>query len=134
MRSLLTLSGTQLASLIRRREVSSREAVNAHIAQVEDVNPALNAVVRRRFEQARDEADAADGQLANGAASDSLPPFHGVPCTIKECFALTGMPNTAGLVANRHVVADLDAVTVGRLRLRALYVDGEQQPRLRPYE
>ncbi len=115
MRSLLTLSGTQIAALIRRREVSSREAVDTHIEQIEDVNPALNAVVRRRFGEARAEADAADATLA-GAGDRPLPPFHGVPCTIKECFALTGMPNTAGLVANIGDVADFDAVAVGRLR------------------
>ena len=113
MRSLLTLSGTQIASLIRRRDVSSRAAVDAHIAQIEDVNPALNAVVRRRFGEARGEADAADRRLAEGA---DLPPFHGVPCTIKECFALTGMPQSAGLVANRAHIAEHDAVTVARLR------------------
>jgi fatty acid amide hydrolase 2 len=114
MRSLLTLSGTRIASLIRKREVSSREAVDTHIAQVEEVNPALNAVVRRRFVEARAEADVADRRLAAG--DPDLPPFHGVPCTIKECFALTGMPNTAGLVADRGPLADHDAVAVARLR------------------
>jgi len=112
--SLLTLSGTRLASLIARREVTSRQAVEAHIAQVEEVNPALNAVVRRRFREARAEADAADARIAGG--DTDLPPFHGVPCTIKECFALTGMPNTAGLLANQANVADHDAITVARLR------------------
>ena len=112
--SLLTLSGTRLASLIARREVTSRQAVEAHIAQLEDVNPALNAVVRRRFREARAEADAADARIARG--DTDLPPFHGVPCTIKECFALTGMPNTAGLLANQANVADHDAITVARLR------------------
>jgi fatty acid amide hydrolase 2 len=114
MRSLLTLSGTRIAALIRRREVSSREAVDAHIAQIEDVNPALNAVVCRRFDEARAEADLADERIAAGERD--LPPFHGVPCTIKECFALTGMPNTAGLVAYRGPLADHDAVAVARLR------------------
>jgi fatty acid amide hydrolase 2 len=78
--------------------------------------PALNAVVRRRFGEARVEADAADARLARG--DRELPPFHGVPCTIKECFALTGMPNTAGLLANANQghTAGADAVAVARLR------------------
>ncbi len=113
MHSLLTLSGTKLASLIRRREVSSREIVEAHIAQIEDVNPALNAVVKRRFAAARDEASRADSEKPPDAGRA---PFHGVPCTVKEAFALTGMPQTAGLVANKGVVATEDAVAVRRLR------------------
>ncbi len=112
MRQLLRLSGTQIAALIRRREVSSREVVDTHIRQIEDVNPALNAVVRRRFSEARVEADRADRRLVEG----DLPPFHGVPCTIKESFAVTGMPHTAGLVANRGNIAEHDAVAVERLR------------------
>ena len=46
----------------------------------------------------------------------SSPPFHGVPCTIKECIAFTGMPQTAGIVARKGVVSQRDAVTVARLR------------------
>jgi fatty acid amide hydrolase 2 len=114
MRALLTRSGSQIAGLIRRREVSSRDAVDVHIAQIEQVNPALNAVVRTRFDEARAEADLADRRIAAGETD--LPPFHGVPCTIKECFALTGMPNTAGLVAYRGELASHDAVAVARLR------------------
>src|SRR4051812_40212207 len=107
MDPLLSLSGTRLAELIRRREVSSVEVVEAHLRHVEKVNPALNAVVERRFEQARGEAAEAD-RLARDRGAD-LPAFHGVPCSIKECFALTGMPNTSGLVARKGVTAESDA-------------------------
>ncbi len=101
--------------MIRSRRVSSREVVEAHIRQVERVNPTVHAVVRDRFAQARAEADRADARLAREDA-DALPPFHGVPCSIKESFAVEGMPWTAGLVARKDVVADFDAVTVTRLR------------------
>ncbi len=113
--SLLSLSGVQLAALIRSRSVSSREVVDAHITQVEDVNPALNAVVYRRFVEARADADRADARRRTGDAKD-LPPFFGVPCTIKECFALAGMPRTAGLVANARSFQTEDAVSVARLK------------------
>ena len=49
MKDLLLLSGLALAEKIRRREVSSTEVVDAHIRQVERVNPSLNAMVRTRF-------------------------------------------------------------------------------------
>lgn len=114
MRRLLTLSGSELAALVSGREISSREAVEAHIDHLVRLNPALNAAVEMRFEQALDEADQADARLAAG--DDDLPPFHGVPCTIKESFGLTGMRQTSGLYARRHVRAHQDATTVARMR------------------
>ncbi|MCS6912558.1 MAG: amidase [Myxococcales bacterium] len=101
--------------MIRTRQVSSREVVEAHIRRIEAVNGRLNAVVRDRFAEARREADEADARVRS-APAESLPPLLGVPCTIKESFALRGMPQTAGLVARRGVVADKDAPTVERLR------------------
>jgi len=115
MNELLGLSATRLAALIRRREVSSREVVEAHIARIEEVNPVLNALVEDRFAMARVEADAADRRVLREAA-DSLPPFLGVPCTIKEAIALRGMPFTAGHVAMAGRIADRDAPAVQRLR------------------
>jgi fatty acid amide hydrolase 2 len=114
MDPLLSLSGTELAARIRRREISALEAVEAHVRQIEKVNPALNAVVAERFEAARGEARDADRRLAAG--DDAIGPFHGVPCSIKESFALTGMPFTSGLCARRGKLADHDAVGVARLR------------------
>jgi fatty acid amide hydrolase 2 len=112
---MLKLSGTELARLIRERSVTSAEVVEAHIDQIERVNPALNAVVATRFDEARGEAARAD-LLTRSVAPDQLPPLHGVPCTIKESFALAGMPNTGGLVARAGQPAGRDAVAVSRLR------------------
>ncbi|MEB2312793.1 MAG: amidase [Sorangiineae bacterium] len=107
------LSATAIARAIREGTLTSREAVEQHIEQIERVNPRINAVVRERFGAARCEADAADERRRAGG---ELPPLHGVPCTVKECFALTGMPQSAGLVQRRHVVAGEDATAVRRLR------------------
>ena len=112
---MLSASATELAAMVRDGKVSSRELVDAHIMQIERVNPTLNAVVAKRYEQARAEADQADAMRGKIAKSE-LPPFHGVPCTIKECFALEGMPNASGLVRRRGVIAYDDATTVARLR------------------
>ncbi|MFO0592233.1 MAG: amidase [Polyangiaceae bacterium] len=114
MRDLLTLSGLALASRIRKGELSSEAAVEAHIAQIERVNPTLNAMVKTRFDEARAEAKAADRALAEGRTD--LGAFHGVPCSIKESFALQGMPNTSGLVSRRDRPAKEDAPTVAAYR------------------
>ena len=113
---LLTASAVGLARRIRAGELTSRAVVEAHIARIEAVNPTLNAVVALRYDAARAEAERADQRLRAAAPGQELPPLHGVPCTIKECFALTGMPQSSGLVARRDVVASHDATAVARLR------------------
>jgi fatty acid amide hydrolase 2 len=100
--------------MIRRGETTSAEIVDAHIRHIEAVNPALNAVVKDRFEQARAEAIEADRRAAKSKSDLGI--FHGVPFTVKEAFALEGMPNTGGLVARKGSLAPKDAVTVARLR------------------
>ena len=110
---MLTASASELARRIRDRDVTSREVVEAHVNQAKRANPRLNALVMDRFDAALAEADAADARVREGG---ELPPFHGVPCTVKETFALTGMPNTAGMVSRVGKPAVADAVTVERIR------------------
>ena len=113
MEPLLLASAQQLARQIRQREVTSEQVVGAHIAYLRRVNPRLNAIVHDRYEAALREARLADQRTAEGG---ELPPLHGVPCTIKECFAFEGMPHTSGLMARRGRVATADAPAVARLR------------------
>ncbi len=115
MDPLLTKSGVELAAMIRRGEATSERVVRVHLDRLREVNPALNAVVRVRLSEALQEAREADRALKE-RGPDAVGPLHGVPCTIKEAFALTGMPQTAGLVARRGYRATEDAVTVARLR------------------
>jgi fatty acid amide hydrolase 2 len=107
-------SATELARAIREREVSSREVVEAHIETCERFQSRTGAIAVERFEAARAEADAADARIA-GDDGGELPALLGVPCTIKESFALEGMPNSAGLLARRDHRAQSTAPTVQRL-------------------
>ena len=112
-RPLTERSGVELAAAIRAREVTARAVIEAHIALIERRNPSLNAIVATRFDAARAEADQADRRIASGEAD--TPPLLGVPCTIKESFALAGLPHTSGSVARRDVVAKESATAVKRL-------------------
>ena len=117
MDPLLLLSASAIARKIRARELGVHDVVLAHIRRIQRVEPALHAVVQDRFALALAEAHRADERLAAGASSSSdIPPFFGVPCTIKEAFALEGMPNTGGLLARKGRIARVDATAVGRLR------------------
>ncbi|KAM9128010.1 fatty-acid amide hydrolase 2 isoform 1-T1 [Pangshura tecta] len=117
---LLLLSAGQLARRIRRREVKCTDVVQAYIKRIEEINPLVNAVVKVRFDAALQEAHHVDKLLSEGHEDeDSLQekfPFLGVPFTIKEAFALHGMPNTSGLVSRRNLISTSDALVVSRLK------------------
>ncbi|MEZ4382017.1 MAG: amidase [Nannocystaceae bacterium] len=116
MDPLLDSSVLELARMIRRREVSPVEVVDAHIRRVEAVNPLINAVIAERFAAARQEAAAAEAQVMRTSDADALPLLLGIPFTAKEYIAAEGMPLTGGVWARRHVRAERDATTIRRLR------------------
>ena len=81
-----------LVMAIAGRQVSSRELVDNEISRIEALDPKINAVVVRDFERARAAADAADAALAKGESRALL----GVPTTVKEHYAVAGLPTTRG--------------------------------------
>jgi amidase len=87
--------------------------VQAHLARIEQVNPHLNAIVRRLDDSALAAAAGADRELAAGRRRS---PFHGVPFTIKENIDVAGTPTTSSLPALADAIAPVDSVTVGRMR------------------
>ena len=111
--TLTKLSAMELAKMIAAGDISSLEAVEAHIERIERVNPALNAVVVKRYDAARAEAKEADARRARG---EKLAPLHGVPITIKECLDLTGTPSTFGLPSRANHQAGQDDLYVARIR------------------
>ncbi|MCO4771489.1 MAG: amidase [Deltaproteobacteria bacterium] len=115
-------SATSLAKAIREGTTSSVDVVDAHIARLSRVNPVINAVVAERLDAARAEAKRADERIAGGEAD--LPPLLGVPCTIKECFEVDGMPWTSGHVARVGRVGTKDAEPVARLKAAGAVVLG----------
>src|SRR6266849_632728 len=106
-------SATSVAAAIRRKVVSSREVVDAHLDYIHRVNPPPNAVVRVLAESARREARAADEALARG---DCAGPFHGVPMTVKDAWELAGVPSTGGTLGRAAFVPEHDATVIARRR------------------
>lgn len=111
----------RLAEAIRRRELSSHELLEHHLARVERFNPSLNAVVTLDPDGARRAADAADGALARGA---SVGPLHGVAMTIKDTYETAGMRTTSGHPEWDHV-PERDAEAVRRLRAAGAVIFGK---------
>jgi amidase len=113
MSEIWQLSATELAQRIARRELSSAEVVDAHLARIDAVNPALNAVVRVLADEARAAAALADKKLAAG---ETVGPLHGVPFTVKENIDMAGLPTTWGVPALAKAVVPADAPVVERMR------------------
>jgi len=110
---LWQLSATELAESIRTGQTCSVEVVEAHLRRIEAVNPSINAIVIVLGEQALEAAKAADQALAAG---DDVPPFHGVPFTIKDNIDVAGTPTTQGLKALAAAYPSRDAPIVERMR------------------
>jgi amidase len=101
-----------LAGLLRRREVSAREVTAAHIARIEALDRAVNAVVTRCFDAALAKAAAADAALARGGSPGLL---HGLPVAHKDLVETAGVRTTYGSPLFAENVPDGDALVVQRM-------------------
>ena len=119
--NLCKLSASEMVRLLRGRELKSVELVEAHIERIQEVNPAINALVVPQFEEARAAAEQADAAIARG---DDLGPLHGVPVSIKEFFDVRGLPTTAG-IQGKQSTCETDAPTVSSLRKAGAIILGK---------
>jgi amidase len=110
---LWSMGATELAAAIRGKKASSREVVEAHLARIAQVNPAVNAVTVVLADAALATADAADRAVAAG---EPLGPLHGVPFTVKENIDLAGSATTQGLKALADAMPPLDAPQVAAIK------------------
>ncbi|HEY0975103.1 MAG TPA: amidase [Solimonas sp.] len=122
MNELIRRSATELCALLARGEVCAVEVVDAHLARIDAVNPALNALIAPRTDLARQEARDADARRIRG---EPLPPLHGLPCTIKDSLDVAGLPSTFGIPARASHRATQDERHVARLRAAGAIVLGK---------
>ncbi|MDB5103698.1 MAG: aam 1 [Fibrobacteres bacterium] len=109
MAKLHELSASELAGRIAAREVTSRQAVQAHLDRIREVNGYVNAVTVVLADAALEAADAADNGPIKG-------PLHGVPFTIKESIDCEGSATTLGIPALKHAFPRVDAPVVARMK------------------
>ena len=124
MNELLTMSATAIADKIKKKDVSPVEVMDVHLSRMEAVNPKINAVIVPRFDEARDEAKKAEALLVE-QKKPKLPPFFGVPCTIKDTYAMAGLPWAGGLWKRRHTIPDFDATVVERVKQSGAIIMGK---------
>jgi amidase len=104
---------TELAGLLRTREISARELLEAHLDRIDRLNPGINAVVTLDEDGARAAADAADAALAAGRP---VGPLHGLPVAHKDNHATAGMRTTWGSPLRADTVPTADDLVVARYK------------------
>jgi amidase len=87
-------TATAMLEALRRRELSSTELVDMHIARIEEHDGKLNAIPVRTFDRARQAAKQADERIATGDTA----PLLGLPMTLKESTLTAGLPQSAGML------------------------------------
>lgn len=110
-RDICFMTATGMAAAIRAGHLSAREAVTAHLARIESVNPKVNAIVTLHAEQALIAAKAADEAQAHGA---TLGPLHGLPVAHKDLLLTKGMRTTFGSKIHEHFVPTENSLIVER--------------------
>ena len=109
---VIYLDASRLAELIRTREVSPVEVVQAHLDRIQAINPKLNAIVT----VASDALEAARRAEAAVLAGDELGPLHGVPFTAKDSIDTAGVPTQRGSPIFKGRIPAADATSVARLK------------------
>ena len=113
MQDLWRLSAAEIASLIRSKKISAREAATAALARLDAVNPKINAVVDHRPEDVLAQASAVDATIARG---EDAGPLGGVPVTVKVNIDQAGFATTNGLKLQRDAIAKSNNPVIDNLR------------------
>ena len=120
--SICFMSTVEMARLIRAKKLSAREALAAHLTQIERVNPKVNAIVTLVPEMAADAAAKADEMQARGEVLGAL---HGLPVAHKDLLETRGIRTTFGSPLYKDNIPpgddvdnidDIDDIVVDRMR------------------
>ena len=111
-KEILFSDATKLAELIRTKEVSPVEVVQAHLDRIAAVNPKINAIVTLA-DGALKAAKAAEAAVLAG---DELGPLHGVPFTVKDSIDTADVATQRGSPIFKGRVPDVDATSVARMK------------------
>lgn len=125
MSHLTFASACQLAQMIRKREVSAVEVLDAHLMQIAKHNAKLNAICTLDEKRALRRAEQADEALARG---ENWGVLHGIPVTIKDCFETAGLRTTSGYKPLKDYIPQQDATVVARLRAVGAIIVGKTNP------
>ncbi|HEY2521916.1 MAG TPA: amidase [Streptosporangiaceae bacterium] len=122
MTGLCFLTARELRAALGRREVSAREVLQAHLDQIDRLNPQVNAVITLDADRAAQAAAAADELAAAGA---DLPVLHGLPVAHKDLHETAGLLTTYGSPVRAGYVPEHDALVIERMRRAGVITIGK---------
>lgn len=122
MSPLYQKSAYELVKLIRSKEITPLDLLQATFERIQTVNPTLNAFVALRIEQAMDEAREMTKRLASG---QDLGPLGGIPIGVKDLEDVEGMVTSFGSTIYKNNVALKDSVQVNRLKKAGAVIVGK---------
>src|SRR6266481_7066417 len=111
--SVCFMSAVEMARLIRAKKLSAREALAAHLKQIERVNPKVNAIITIVAEMASESAAKADEMQAR---KEKLGPLHGLPVAHKDLLETRGIRTTYGSPLLKDNIPAENDLLVERLR------------------
>ena len=111
--SICFFTAAEIAKKIRKGEISAVETMEAHLAQIERINPQVNAIVTLVPELALEEARKADEKQSEGG---NIGPLHGLPIAHKDLVPTKGLRTTFGSLVFEDFIPEEDALLVERLR------------------
>jgi amidase len=120
--SICFTSAIEMAQLIRAKKLSAREALAAHLKQIERVNPKVNAIVTLVPEMAADAAARADEMQAH---KETLGPLHGLPVAHKDLLETRGIRTTYGSPLFKDFIPTEDNIVVERMRRAGAIIIGK---------
>ena len=109
---LVDLTIWELSTLLRKKEVSSKEVTEAYLERIEAVDPKVKAYITVTADQALKAAEEADKRIASGDHR----PLTGVPIGLKDVLCTDGIPTTCASKILEHFVPPYDATVVARLK------------------
>ncbi len=120
--SICFMSAIEMARMIREKKLSAREALAAHLKQIERVNPKVNAIVTLVSDMAADAAAKADEMQAR---KEKLGPLHGLPVAHKDLLETRGIRTTFGSLLYKDYIPAEDDIVVERMRRAGAIIIGK---------
>ena len=113
---------SELAPRLRRREISPVEITRACLQRIEELNPALNALITVMMDSALSDAQKAEAEILRG---EWRGPLHGIPIALKDLIDTAGVRTTAASAVHKDRIPSEDADVVRRLRIAGAVIVGK---------